>query len=505
MTNHLDSAAKSGLPFSTVITGATVISPMGVDVMDIGISGEKVAALSAEGELVKLGQRVIDAKGLIATPGGIDPHVHASFKPPNFDLASGQSALGPPEELSKAALFGGTTTLIDFSWVPPEGGVKNTLEESLRSWTGSCCCDFSFHINLRGDLTAETLAEVRWAIDQGFPSFKVFTTNVFPGHPVFKLEFGSLWELCKTTAIGGGIIAVHAEDDELVMHMYKRMEEEGTTHFSNMPQVHSKISEDVSFRRVISLAKNVPGCALYMMHVSTADGVAAIEEARLQGLPIYGETLHQYALRSEDEYLKSRGVLFHTYPSLHGHEDNAALWDGISRNVISTFATDAVCTTFDLKTAGDRIDTVIGGNVGIEPRLALVYEEAVVKRGLGLARFAEITSTNAAKILGLYPKKGAIIVGGDADIVLLDPATPKVISADLLHESDYTPWEGTRVSAWPVMTLLRGKVVVEDGKFHGDRSHGAVVPRKLEPSVHSGRVIEAPFAFSANVGAAKSD
>jgi dihydropyrimidinase len=169
---------------------------------------------------------------------------------------------------------------------------------------------------------------------------------------------------------------------------------------------------------------------------------------------------------------------YHNYPSLKGSSDVDALWRGRRSGDIATVATDELCTSYAVKAVGSRINNVTGGNVGIEPRMALIYTELVGRRKFGLKRFVEVTATNAAKIFGLYPRKGVIRVGSDADLVVLDPSG-RTITAKMLHESDYTPWEGWRTDAWPTVTLLRGKIVVDGDHFLGSPKDGGLLRRKL--------------------------
>ncbi len=206
-----------------------------------------------------------------------------------------------------------------------------------------------------------------------------------------------------------------------------------------------------------------------MMHTSAATGVRAIATARAKGVPIYGETLHQYLMYTAEDYRRPNGQIYHTYPSLKFREDQEALWQATDHGAIQTVATDEICCPLRIKLQGRRIDDTTGGNAGVEPRLSLIYTETVEKRGYGLSDFVGLVSANAARIMGLYPKKGALAVGSDADIVLLDPRRRHIVRAAELHEADYTPWEGRDLAAWPSLTMLRGKIVVEGGTFAGDR------------------------------------
>jgi dihydropyrimidinase len=308
---------------------------------------------------------------------------------------------------------------------------------------------------------------------------KIFTTDITPSRKGRMVDFGDIWEIFQVLAANKGLGVIHSEDNDIVMHMYGKLIREGRAGFENMAEVHNTLSEDVSFRRVIRLAEKVPGTALYMMHVSAATGVSAIQEARRRGVPIYGESLHQYMLYSNEDYKKPNGQIYHTYPSLKGKEDHAALWQGTLDGSINCVATDEICCTLKQKTQGVRIDDTTGGNAGVEPRVALMYTEMVGKRGYSLRRYVDLVSTNAAKIMGLYPRKGALAAGSDADICVLDPADRRVIRAEDLHEADYTPWEGRKMDAWPSMTVLRGKVVVENGVFKGSLNDGKWQHRRI--------------------------
>ena len=280
-------------------------------------------------------------------------------------------------------------------------------------------------------------------------------------------------------------LLVTSQDNDIVMHMYEKLIREDRVGFENMAEVHNTLSEDLSFNRVIRLAQNAEGAALYMVHVSAATGVAAIAASRAQGYPIYGETLHQYLLYTAEDYKRPGGQMFHTYPSLKFAKDQEALWAATHHGAIQAIATDEVCCPLQVKLQGRRIDDTTGGNSGVEPRLSLMYTHMVTKRGYSLADFVGLTSANAARIMGLYPRKGALAIGSDADIVLLDPRAGRVLRKEDLHETDYTPWEGHEVAAWPSMTILRGKIVVDNGSFLASPSHGQFLPRKIGDDIRA--------------------
>ena len=300
------------------------------------------------------------------------------------------------------------------------------------------------------------------------------------------VDIGHVWAVMQQAARSGGMLAIHAEDDDIVMYMYDKLEREGLTSFEHLPLVHNALSEDLAFRRIIRLASHVDHAALYLMHLTAATGVEAVREARAQGLPIYAEALHNYAVFTEDDYRRPDGVVFHTYPALKTPADRDALWDGLADGTISTIATDESCISKAVKTYGRTIFDAAGGQVGVETRLGVAWTEGVVKRGLSLERFAAVTSTNAAHILGLYPSKGVIAPGSDADLVVFDPADRRVLRAADLHGTDYSIWEGYEAAGWPRSTFLRGELVVDRGQFLPDAACSRRVIRRISSAILSG-------------------
>jgi dihydropyrimidinase len=473
-----------------VIRGDKVVTPQGVGEFDVGIKDGKIALIATAGSLkADIAHRMIDASGKIVMPGGIDPHIHSYIHwpvPTNLDGSSWMTAR--PSVVSKAALFGGTTTLIDFARLAAGDTIQGALEKRDKDWKAQCHTDYSFHITVGGKLSPQIYAQLGEAIRSGYPTIKMFTTNTMPQRQGNMIGMGDMWEVFQVAAREGGLCAIHGEDNDIVMHMYEKLIREGRTGFEHIAEVHNALSENLSFRRVIRLAESVPGAAIYFMHVSAGTGVQAIRDARGRGNPVYGETLHQYLMYTVEDYKKPNGQIYHTFPSLKYKADQAALWSATHDGVIQTVATDDICCSLADKTQGKRIDDLIGGNAGVEPRVAVMYTEMVGRRGYTLQKFVDHTSTNAAKIMGLYPSKGAIAAGSDADFAILDTSKKFTLRKEMLHESDYSPWEGHEVHAWPSMTILRGKVVVENGTFHGDQRDGQYLLRKIPDAIRSGRL-----------------
>ncbi|HLY43969.1 MAG TPA: amidohydrolase family protein [Stellaceae bacterium] len=467
-----------------VITGGTAVLPSGAQQVDIGVQGETIAAIGAPGSLAPLGGRVVNASGQVVIPGGIDPHVHCRWPMPTPGQTQHNLTDGP-DRVSQAALHGGTTTILDFALVDGDNTVQQAIERRQKEWAGDCACDYAFHTMVQGALEHTVPDQLAEAVAAGHPTVKMFTTDITPSRKGRMVPFGSIMEVLTALAKAGGLAAIHAEDNDLVMHMYEKLTREGRTSFHNMAEVHTTLSEDLAFNRVIRLASNIEGSALYMLHTSAATGVKAIATARANGVPIYGETLHQYLLYNSEDYKKPNGQIYHTYPSLKFAEDQAALWAGTDYGAIQTVATDEICCPLKYKLQGSRIDDTTGGNAGVEPRVSLIYTETVEKRGRSLENFVGLISTNAAKIMGLYPRKGALAVGSDADIVLLDTRRRHVVKAAEMHEADYSPWEGRDLACWPSLTMLRGKIVVEGGALKGDLKDGQFLTRKVPDEIRS--------------------
>jgi dihydropyrimidinase len=480
-----------------VIRGGRVVTPAGVGEWDVAVSGEKIVAIGDTASLTRDVGRVVDARGKIVIPGGIEPHAHTAFKfiyP--WAVAAGHAAAGP-DGMSRACAFGGTTTLVDFANWRPGHDLFDAIERRDALFKGQSYVDYTFHTVLVGmgtegqtpqytaKVPLELIDQIPEVVRSGFTSVKVWTTNTTAGRPKQMTDFGHLWAIMQRLAEAGGVLAVHAEDEDIVMYMSRKLHSEGRIDKRFLPEAHPSISEDLASRRVIRLAEWT-GAVVYLMHVSAKEAVQAVAEARSKGLPVYGETLHHYASFTSDVYERPEGPLYHTYPSLKRADDGEALWRGLVEGRIATIATDAILCGRDLKMGGNTIEDTVGGSPAVEERVGITYTECVAKRGMSLQRFADVVSTNAAKILGLYPKKGVLAPGSDADIVLLDPTIRKRLSVSDLHAADHSVWEGWDIQGWPVTTIIRGQIVIEDGKLFGQPTGRLLGDRKTSTEVLKG-------------------
>jgi dihydropyrimidinase len=281
------------------------------------------------------------------------------------------------------------------------------------------------------------------------------------------------------------VAMVHAEDDDLIKYMEAKLRRQGRDQLRNVHLVHTSLGEEIAVRTVAALAEET-GAAVYFAHVCGAQALDAVAERRAAGQPVYGEVLHNCMCFSLDDYDKPDGAKYHIGMGLRPREDGDALWRGLGDGRLSTLATDEYTTSYAVKMAGSDLESTPGGHVGIETRGLIGYSEGVVKRRIPLRRFVEVFSTNPARITGLFPRKGLIAPGSDADLVLWDPGVERTITmADLHHDSDYSPWEGWHVRGWPAMTILGGAVAVEDGKLLSGADTGSFVPRKVDQDVLS--------------------
>ena len=464
-----------------VVRNGNVATNVGAQQIDVGIKDGRIVALRASDAQDPLqGDQMVDASGRLVVPGGIDPHVHTSSPMPT--LGDGVVSYGP-DRVSLAAIYGGTTTMADFAHWHPGDSLADSFERKSSDWVGRSYVDYALHGTFREpEIPFDVLEQIPDAVADGHATFKVWMTNTTPTRRWQKTDMGHMWGLLEKTAESNAMLCVHAEDDDIVMYAYKRLMHQGRTGLQYMSEAHSALSEKLSFQRVITLAGHL-GAPIYLMHVSAEVGVAAIREARAAGQPVYGEVLQHYSYYTDAVYQQEQGALYHTYPALKSETDRVAIWEGLIDGTLSTIATDSVCVDRDIKTSGHDVVDTVGGHVGVEVRMAVAYTEAVHKRGLPLERFVDLTSRNAAKLLGAYPQKGEIAIGSDADLVLLDTTSDRVITAALLHEADYTPWEGYVAKAWPVLTMVRGRVLMQNGEMTGAAPDGRLLKRAVSSSL----------------------
>jgi len=451
--------------YDLVIRGGTLVTPAETFTADLGIRGGRIAALGRG----LAGDHSLDAAELLVVPGAVDPHVHLQT-PVGATQSSDDWASG-----TRAAACGGTTTLIDF--VEPDLGASllEALAARQAQAEGAAVIDYGLHMTLLKTPPA-VLAEIQAVVQAGCPSFKTYLT-----YEGFYLDDPSFLSALEGVAAAGGLVLVHAENHALIERLRQRLPAAGQT----APRYHARSrpvgAEAEAVERAAALAE-AAGCPLYVVHISTDRGAAAVARARRRGQAVYGETCPQYLLLTEAELDRPgfEGAKFVCSPPLRpaGHGD--ALWRGLADGNLQTVGTDH-CPFFyqGQKDLGRAVFTEVpNGLPGVEARLALLYTFGVGTGRLTLNQWVQVCCANPARIFGLYPRKGTLMPGADADLVLFDPNAAVTLSPERLHENvDYTPYDGLALRGYPRLTLARGQVLAEDGAYVGPPGGGRFLKR----------------------------
>ena len=463
----------------TVIKGGTVVTAtetMGADVL---VDGEKVVALAAPGshDWVIGADKVIDASGKYVLPGGIDVHTHMEL-PFGGTFASDNFETG-----TRAAAWGGTTTIIDFA-VQTKGG---SAMEGYESWRekadGKVAIDYGLHM-ITGDINEQTLKEMDVLVDEGVTSFKLFMA--YPG--VFYSDDGEILLAMQKAAENGSTICMHAENGIAIDVYVEQALKRGQTDPIYHGLVRKALLEGEAAHRAIVLAE-LTGAPLYIVHTSAKEAVHEVIQARDRGLNVFAETCPQYLFFDLDNLGNGfDGAKYICSPPMRdraaGHQD--ALWQGLRTNDLQVVSTDHCPFCFNdhpelgrQKRLGEEdFSKIPNGMPGVEPRMEVLFDGGVTQGRIGVNRFVEITATTPAKMFGMYPKKGTISVGSDADIVIFDPNEKHVISVDNQHmRVDYSAYEGLEVTGKVKCVLTRGRIIVENDKYLGKPGDGRYLKR----------------------------
>jgi len=453
---------------SLLIRNGTIITASDHYRADVLVNGEKVAVIAET--LDQPADRVIDAEGCYLFPGGIDAHTHMEL-PFMGTFASDTFHSG-----TLAGLHGGTTTIIDFAIQTQGESLESAIQEWHRKADGHAVGDYAFHRAVT-DLNENTCQEIPRVINEhGINSFKTFMA--YKG--ALMVDDRQMFELMKELVKHGGIITTHAENGDMVDHLVQKFLAEGKTE----PRYHvlsrPPICEAEASGRAIDLAHQAE-CPLYIVHMTCEESLARVRNATLRNQKVHAETCVQYLLLDDSLYFQDgfEGAKVVMSPPLRKAKDQQALWAAINQNLVQHVATDHCPFCSNQKEMGiDNFSKIPNGAPGIEHRMELMYSEGVDQGRISLNKFVEVTSTSAAKIFGLFPRKGTIAVGSDADIIVFDPAEKHTISADTHHmRVDYSAYEGWQVQGKCRSTILRGSVVVDEGLAGVDEGFGNYLER----------------------------
>jgi len=466
----------------TLISGGTVVTAIDTVVADVLIDGEVIVALAAQGahRWADEADQVIDATGKYVVPGGVDPHTHMELP------FGGTYASDTFETGTRAAAFGGTTTIVDFAVQVKGESLLDGFDVWMAKAKDNCAIDYGFHM-IAGDINERSLSEMDVLVERGCTSFKLFMA--YPG--VLYSDDGDILRAMQKAAETDSMIMMHAENGMAIDVLREQAIERGETD----PVYHSLTrppsTESEAVHRAIVLAE-LAGAHLYVVHMSAKEAVAEIAEARDKGLPVFAETCPQYLFLSVEDHVSAEGFEGAKYVCStpirkreDGHQD--ALWMGLATNDLQVVSTDhcpfcmddhPVLGTQKQLGVGD-FTKIPNGLPGVEDRFQLIYHGGVVEGRISLNRWIELTSTAAAKIFGMYPKKGTIAVGSDADIVIFDPTVDWTKSVSQHHmDVDYSPYEGKDVKGRVETVLLRGNVIVDGDEYVGQIGDGQYLPRE---------------------------
>jgi dihydropyrimidinase len=454
-----------------LIKNGTIVTASELYKGDLLIEGEKIATLGVD--LSKLGpfDQTFDATDKYVIPGGVDPHTHLDM-PFGGTFSSDDFETG-----TRAAAFGGTTCIIDFAIQPQKGSLRQGLDDWHRKAQGKACTDYAFHMIVR-DVNRDSLVEMnRLAKQEGVPSFKLFTA--YPG--VFLVDDASIFRAMQQTGENGGLICMHAENGPVIDVLVEQALARGET----APKYHALTRpaqlEAEATHRVISLAEvaNVP---VYIVHLSAKEAMLQVRAARDRGVQAMAETCSQYLFLSYENYEEPGfdGAKYVMSPPLRARGNEEALWAGLRQDDLALVSTDhcPFCMKEQKELGKDNFAKIPNGAPGIEQRMALLWDGGVRPGRIDINRYVQITSTAAAKIFGLFPKKGTLAPGSDADVVIFDPKREIRWSAKTHHmRVDYNPYEGRVTKGAPTHVFSRGKLIVQEDKWLGKAGDGHFIKR----------------------------
>jgi dihydropyrimidinase len=434
---------------------------------DIGIKNEKI--LKIQKNLKPDAPEIIDANGKYVFPGGIDAHVHCNL----FvrDTYSEDWDTG-----TQAAACGGLTTVIDFAVQTRGKTIQEAVEERKEDAEGKVCTDYSLHGGIT-DWNEATRKEMNHLVSNGIPSFKMFMIYRERG---LMADDGMLFQALEETKKNGGIIMVHAESAFVLDMLIERYHPQ-TLRLGVWGHALSRpcVTEYEAIQRAVTWAEATGG-RLYIVHMSTGEGADIVKSGQARGVKVWAETCPQYLLLTDSVFKRKDGHLYATCPQIKTQHDQDRLWEGLKEGEIGILATDTCTFTKKQKDMWEGDFTKIPyGLPGMETLVPAMYTAAVGKNAISLNMFVALTSTNPAKLFGLYPKKGTIAEGSDADIVIFDPDRKVIIDyKKLVTNCDWSPYQGMKLSGYPEVTISRGEIIARNGTYIGKAGRGKFVPRK---------------------------
>ncbi len=464
----------------TLIKGGTLVTAETAFHADLAIAGEHIAAVGTDLPSAP-GARIIDATGCIVLPGIIDAHTHIQLDTGIFHTLD-DWLIG-----TRAAACGGVTTVIDFATQFPGQGLAEAVQNRWQE-TRSAVIDYGLHCMVT-DLPAGREDELQELINLGVPSIKLYTTY----RPNYYADDATILRLLRAAGERGILPIVHCENDALVSAATQALVAAGETGLSNHGRARPALAEVEAVNRVLFLAQ-AADAPVYIVHCSVARSVELVAQARVRGQAAFAETCPQYLLLDESVYASDEAYRFILQPPLRAAENNDGLWRLVETGAVDVVATDSCDYTLDQKTAHPDFTRTPGGLPGTETLLPLMASYGITDNRLQWPDLVRMLSTNPARIFGLYPTKGTLMPGADADVVIYDPSDSYTLSDDDLHGlAGYTPFEGFPLHGRVRMTLSRGQIVYDDGEFKGGTGHGRFIARQpLNTRLHAAQSLSHP-------------
>ena len=460
--------------FDLIIRGGTVATASDTFKTDVGVRAGNIVAL---GHDLGKAERTIEAEGQLVLPGGIEAHCHIEQESSTRIMTADDFYSG-----SVSAAFGGNTTFIPFAAQHRGQNLRDVIKTAHDRAGPKSVIDYAFHLIISDPTENVLWQELPALIMEGYSSFKVYMT-----YEMLKINDHQMLDVLSIARQHGAMTMVHAENNDVINWLSERLLNGGYVAPKYHAVSHNSIAESEASRRAIDLAR-LTDAKLLIVHVSAPEAANAILKARNQGLPIYGETCPQYLFLTADDLDREgmEGAKFCCSPPPRDKAGQDAIWLGLTNDTFQVFSSDHAPYRYDETgkfNAGPNptFKKIANGVPGIETRMPLLFSEGVRKGRLSLNQFVALTSTNAAKIYGLHPRKGTIAIGSDADIAIWDPNWERVISTAILHDNmDYTPYDGMEITGWPRTVINQGRVVVYNETLQVERGSGSFLEREPE-------------------------
>jgi len=453
---------------STLIRNGLVVNEEGAIRQDVLIRGENIEGLGPDIE--RQADSIVDADGLLLLPGAVDPHVHFN------DDFMGTVSVHDYFTGTLAAAFGGVTSVIDFSNQAPDASLKNTLEAKFLEAEGKAVVDWGVHPVITR-LSPEILEEIPLLVKRGAPTIKCYMTYRSEGLMMEEPELKQILARLKTA---NGMLMLHAEDNDIIETKVPRLIATGNTRAIFHARSRPTQTEDIAIRKAVRIARETGG-RVFVVHLASSTGLDIIKRARAQGTDILCETCTHYLIFTDSMLERDDGIKWICSPPLRDESVRQALWSGLREGHISQVSSDDSAFSWEAKLLGrDRFDLCPNGIPGIEERLPLLYSEGVAKDRISLSQWVSLVSTNPARFFGLFPQKGTIAPGSDADLVLFDPEEHWTMGLDTLHmATDWSAYEGIKVKGRVKKVFSRGELIVDGEECLAQKGRGRYLHREL--------------------------